>query len=648
MGVVELWHIMEGMTCVIEKRCLKNLRATIPFLAGLLFLLACFSTTKNVVAEVDFDKLQPHPRLLMTEKSFAAFKSRLKNDVELARRYQLLKNDAVQLLSEPPAKYEIPDGKRLLSVSRKVVWRIYTLALVYRVESDRRFLNRAWDELNNAARFKDWNPSHFLDTSEMTHAFAIGYDWLFEFWSSDQRKAIRSAIMTHGLTPGLNSYQGKARYGWWVGAVHNWNQVCNGGLLMGALAVADVEPTTAKKIVDAAIRSLPKAMKEYAPTGGYKEGPSYWGYGTTYNVLAIAALESSLGTDFDLSKSRGFNVTGHFPVYMTSPSGYPFNFADCKFKPSTRTAALYWLGHRFDQPLWLWHAERYSKESSNALDLLWRTVPPREFEVEKQQLAMAWPAVEAMTMRGSWTDPNATFVGFKAGHPADNHAQADLGSFVVDALGVRWAVDLGPDNYNLPGYFDRGKRRWYFYRNRAEGHNTLVINPAAGPDQVIKSKATIASIQTQGDKSYALADLTQAYATEAKSVRRGIMLVNGRDVLVQDEIQGKSMDIHWFMHTRGKITLDHDGRTATLTQQGKQFFVQLIEPNDAKLEIKPARQFESSPSVKGQDENEGMSKLAVRIRNVGSTRIAVWLSPANAKPPAIHRLDSWNSEPKND
>ena len=28
-----------------------------------------------------------------------------------------------------------------------------------------------------AARFEDWNPSHFLDVAEMTFALAIGYDW---------------------------------------------------------------------------------------------------------------------------------------------------------------------------------------------------------------------------------------------------------------------------------------------------------------------------------------------------------------------------------------------------------------------------------------------------------------------------------------
>ncbi|MGH7945950.1 MAG: hypothetical protein ACREH8_23950 [Opitutaceae bacterium] len=44
-------------------------------------------------------------------------------------------------------------------------------------------------------------------------------------------------------------------------------------------------------------------------------------------------------------------------------------------------------------------------------------------------------------------------VGFKAGRNTVNHAHLDLGTFTFDAGGVRWAGDLGRDDYNLPGYW---------------------------------------------------------------------------------------------------------------------------------------------------------------------------------------------------
>ena len=123
--------------------------------------------------------LQPgHPRLHLDRRGFEVLKSRIRDNRTLAEWYVRVRNSADDLLSEAPNTYRIPDGKRLLGTSRSVLQRVYTLALAFRIEGDTKYLDRAWEELDAAAHFKDWNPSHFLDTAEMTHAFAIGYDWL--------------------------------------------------------------------------------------------------------------------------------------------------------------------------------------------------------------------------------------------------------------------------------------------------------------------------------------------------------------------------------------------------------------------------------------------------------------------------------------
>src|SRR6185436_3671178 len=107
------------------------------------------------------------------------------------------------------------------------------------------------------------------------------------------------------------------------------------------------------------------------------------------------------------------------------------------------------------------------------------------------------------------TGSKSIFAAFKAGDNQANHSHLDLGSFVLDALGVRWAVDLGADNYNLPGYF--GEQRWNYYRLRAEGQNTLVINPGAGPDQDSSAASRIVRFEMSDERSFAIADLTPAY-----------------------------------------------------------------------------------------------------------------------------------------
>ena len=44
--------------------------------------------------------------------------------------------------------------------------------------------------------------------------------------------------------------------------------------------------------------------------------------------------------------------------------------------------------------------------------------------------------------------PDASFLGVKGGMPKYNHGHMDVGSFVFDADGVRWAEDLGSQNYH--------------------------------------------------------------------------------------------------------------------------------------------------------------------------------------------------------
>ena len=81
------------------------------------------------------------------------------------------------------------------------------------------------------------------------------------------------------------------------------------------------------------------------------------------------------------------------------------------------------------------------------------------------------------------------------------HTQADAGTFVVDGARHRWVIDLGSDDYDLPGYFDHGGTpgsgpRWRYYRSQAAGHNTLVIG---GANQVPNARATILGSCVEGD-----------------------------------------------------------------------------------------------------------------------------------------------------
>ncbi|MBI3461855.1 MAG: heparinase II/III family protein, partial [Planctomycetes bacterium] len=419
-----------------------------------------------------------HPRLLATPADFEQLKALCGANKHARDWLASLTREAESLLTSAPVKYEIPDGKRLLAVSRRAKDRVLLLGLVYRLTGDARFSERLWRELDTVTRFKDWNPSHFLDTAEMTFAVAVGYDWLHDVWTEQQREQLRRAIVKLGLNQGLPVYEKQA---WWARAIHNWNQVCNGGMAAGALAIADEEPALAREVLHAAVTSLPRAMNEFRPDGGWGEGPGYWRYATEYNVYMLATLRTALGTDFGLSQMPGFSATGNFPLYFTGPTGETFNYADAH-SGWHGAPQLFWLATTFDNPAWAAAQRAHAHDRPSPLDLLWGA-PWLTRDAPRQSLPLDWhfQRVSVVFLRGAWNDANATYVGFKGGDNRVNHGHLDLGSFVLEALGQRWIADPGPDNYNLPGYF--GSQRWSYYRCRAEGHNTLVINPEPAPDQ---------------------------------------------------------------------------------------------------------------------------------------------------------------------
>ncbi|MAT71026.1 MAG: hypothetical protein CMJ58_16050 [Planctomycetaceae bacterium] len=519
-----------------------------------------------------------HPRLFASATQLGELAAAAQGDPLLAQVAETVIDHGNRLLVRPPVE-RVMTGRRLLHVSRECSSRTLTLSMAFHLTEDPRYVQRCQDEMLAAARFTDWNPSHFLDTAEMTLALAIGYDWLHDQLDDAAREEIRAAIVAKGLDLQFNS-----QHTGWVRATNNWGQVCHGGMVAGAVAVLEDEPDLAARTLHSAVHNVVRAMNQFAPHGGYPEGPSYWRYGTGFNVMLIAALDSALGDDFGLTAAPGFSETGGYLALMTGPAGEFYNYADGNARRSFEPS-LYWFAGRFDRPDWLRGERDRLKDALAAaqspragglaflpLTLLWAPGVPAADSVPVE-LPLSWSsggATPVTVHRSSWDDATATWVGVKGGSPSDSHGHMDVGSFVLDADGVRWAQEVGREGYH--GIESRGMNlwsrvqnsdRWTIFRLNNFSHNTLVIDDQL---QTAAGRGTLAEFSAEPQST--ILDLSDAYRGQVESAVRGIFLLPNGEVLIQDELTGlkPGSRVRWAMATRG--TPDATGADVAVLSQG--------------------------------------------------------------------------------
>jgi hypothetical protein len=603
-----------------------------------------------------------HPRLLATRADFAALRESLDGDPVRRALADAVVRQAEFLADAAPITRSL-EGRRLLGESRRCVKRMVVLAMAYHLTGDKRHVDRAEKEMLAVARFSDWNPSHFLDVAEMTFGMAIGYDWLHDQLGESSRKEIREAIVKKGVVLPFET-----RHKGWVKARNNWGQVCHGGLTAGALAVMEDEPDLAAKTVHNALENVTCSMDAYAPKGSYPEGPGYWSYGTSYNVLLIGALESVLGTDFGLTGAPGFSETGQYVSLVCGPSGEFFNYADGGSDRGVQPA-LFWFASRFKRPDWiLGERERLVQRASEVrpdyatsggdrilpMALLWMDDAAGGKVTNEMPLHWSSEGETPITVhRGSWTDPNATFIGLKAGSPSGNHGQMDTGSFVLDAGGVRWATDLGAEGYH--GIESRGMNlwssaqnsdRWTIFRQSNAGHNTLVID---GELQRASGSGRIVDFSDDPAFPHSVVDLSEVYDGQAKSVRRGVALLNSRDVLIQDQLVGlkPGSRVRWGMITPGTPG-DANGSNVALRQQDAHLTLSILSPRASTWQVIDT----ATPRNEWDSRNRGTRMMAFETvaPESGELRLAVLASPGAGGESAagkieLRPLESWGRIP---
>jgi hypothetical protein len=213
----------------------------------------------------------------------------------------------------------------------------------------------------------------------------------------------------------------------------------------------------------------------------------------------------------------------------------------------------------------------------------------------------------------------------------------------MDADGLRWADDLGMQDYNSiekEGINLWGKTqdapRWTIFRLGTSSHNVLMVD---GQQQRVEADARIVTAQA----GRSVVDLGAIYQGQLAQARRGVALQADRTVRVQDELvgTGKAASVRWAMVTHADVQVAGPGR-ATLAQQGKKLEFRVLEPAGAVVKIYRT----DPPPSKLDAKNPGTRMIGFEVQvPAGQTqRLVVQLVPqsAGAAPAAaITPLAEW-------
>jgi hypothetical protein len=352
-------------------------------------------------------------------------------------------------------------------------------------------------------------------------------------------------------------------------------------------------------------------------------------------------METYFVDDRGISEAPGFMETGEFMKNMLGPSLTCYNWGDCGRSGSLQPA-MFWFAQKTNDPSLLWmenqflQTDDYSQFMRSrylpALMIWGKDIPLEEIKEPESKVYFAKGKMPLFLARTSWSDPDAIYLGFKAGSAHVNHAHMDVGSFVMEADGVRWAMDFGSQNYESlesKGMYIFGMTqdavRWTIFRLNNFSHSVPTFDSRL---QLVTGHADVQKHSDNEDFMFATSDISTMYEDQIKKANRGVGIVNQRYVVIKDEIEtlDKSTTFRWNMPTPAKVELTEDG--AVLTSDGETLYLKVKGTKNVKMQT-----WSTAPTTDYDAENPGTIMVGFECQLPANSKqtFEVLLIPEKAK-----------------
>ncbi len=593
-----------------------------------------------------------HPRIFVND--WQQILDKVATDETAKAWYDKVISTANGVLESEPVAYYRNDRNNINNCSTQFKVNILPTAAAYCLTKDVRYKDRIYRELENVGNWPDWGADAYLCTAHIILGFAVCYDWLYYDWTDEERANIATWLINKGMSEAVLAYE---EYNTSVNInirANNWNNVCNGSNLIGALAIADEYPDVADYVLRKAANAIPYSFAELTADGAYIEPLNYWDYGIRHQVKLMSALDTALADGqslpacLDFKNAVGMDNTGDFPIYYNGMTA-TFNYGDA-VPGLVVSPIMYYLANKYNKPQYAWYAlympennsftSNYSGKDAT-LALLWydpdnSSIEENGFALDKFYQSKQESGTNGMSMRSSWEDTDGIFVAMNGGDANASHSNMDAGGFVLDWAGKRWVHMYGRNpagistTYGWPNFHGKSPEGHYsYYHCRAEANNTIIANPIQDmTDMQMGYYAELIGHASGTNTAYGIIDMTQTNA-DYKDAKRGMMLTGNRDVIViQDEIKAaKPSEFYWFVNTNADITIAEDGKSALWEMDGDRMLVRITQgPADAAFGIMPAQPLPTSPDPSVQPDIEE-HKMFMHMQNATELNLTVEFVP---------------------
>lgn len=582
-----------------------------------------------------------HPRVMATADDFARIREQYKTDEYMKQIVDSVISQADSYCKQEPIFYKYDDALRTLVTANRLRDRMFAVGFAYQVTGDKKYADCAWANLNALNDFPDMNAGHPIDTGSYGTGVAIGYDWCYDAFTTEQRENIEMNAKRLHLTVIHDGYYGRSPVrggndgninvvGYYNKWISNYNAWTNSGSILMSIAFMDTYPELCSDLLAHCIRSTEYTFKNLYPDGAWVESTNYWSIVAHAMAQIFSALKTTYGTDFNLSRFPGTEVTGITNMTLRSMFS-TYNYHDAGPEESYANFYMSFMGNYFNQPellaarrgtLTKAYDSRMKSQSAHVYDALFYDPDVKPEEIEALPKVYTAEGLELFSVHKDYTDYDGLFLAAHGGPVNFYHSHYDVGDFVLDMNGQRWAYSLPAEDYNSSL---SGSEK---YRMRTEGHNTVSINNGAGYNQIGSAYAPIIASAEGSGGAYAVYDMSDVYA-DVSDYKRGFYVDdNFSTVTVRDEIEltKNNSEVYWFMHTQANAEII-DEHTAILSFNGKSLAVNFeTSAKDYELEIMDAVPLPTSPEGKGQNPNSGIRKVAIRLVGSGKVDLTVRLS----------------------